>query len=57
LRRRSSERSGGKKRKDKKAWWPDTYEALVAQLMREHPGHTHAQMEAAIVEAQRKEAK
>jgi hypothetical protein len=30
----------------------------VAQLMREHPGYTHAQMEAAIREAQaRKEAK
>jgi hypothetical protein len=41
-----------RKRKAPSIGWPDTYEELVRQLMREHPGYTRAEMEQGIREAQ-----
>lgn len=37
--------------------WPQTYEDLVRQLMREHPGHSQAEIEQAIGQAQVRQAK
>jgi hypothetical protein len=36
--------------------WPESYDELVRQLMREHPGHSRAEIEAAIREAQAQQA-